>query len=43
MKKLNILGKKAIKCAIISLLLLSIGLCAVIAFSMGGGCTFLAK
>ena len=33
MKNTKILSKKAIKCAIISLLLLSIGLCAVIAFS----------
>ncbi len=40
MKNTKILSKKAIKCAIISLLLLSIGLCAVIAFSMGGGAPF---
>ena len=43
MKKFNILGKKASKYALISALVFSLVTCAVIAFSMGGGCPFLDK
>lgn len=43
MKNTNILDKKVIKYVVISLLALSIVACAILAFSMGGGCSFLAK